>query len=66
MAIHKLKCVWKSTVVVHKIARSDYEKMESGLSEFILRHWREGRADIYMEGDIFCVPAELQLIRHDC
>ena len=39
--------------------------MEDNLSDFILKHWKEGKADISFENDCFSVPAEIKLIIKD-
>ncbi len=39
--------------------------MEDKLSHFILKHWKQGKADISFEDNCFCVTAEIKLIIKD-
>jgi hypothetical protein len=52
-----LKCSWKSEKGIHRISKDDYDKMESNLTNFILKHWREGKADIALLDNVFEIPA---------
>lgn len=63
MADNESKIDWISKPEIHRVRRKDYETMEEGLASIIQHNVKMGNSGVSIEGDVFCVPADLRLIR---